>query len=66
MVAALGGGAWHVFDSRTKQWTALGEWKPTSSDTDHNYLVFVPSLRSFFYHIDGTDALEAVPLLPLA
>ena len=63
VVAALEDGAWHVFDSITKQWTWLDGWKPYDGEYNHNFLVFAPSLRSFFYHIEGKDKWEAVPLL---
>ena len=64
VVAALCEGVWHVFDSHTKQWTKLGMWKPFKGELNHNFLVFSPTLRSFFFHIHNTDTWEAVPLLP--
>ena len=53
---------WHAFDSRTKQWAKLDWWKPFDGEFNHNYLVFAPLLRSFYFHIHNTDAWEAVPL----
>ena len=60
VVAALAEGVWHAFDSRTKQWANLNEWKPSKGEFNHNYLVFAPSQRSFYYHIHNTDTWEAV------
>ena len=54
---------WHAFDSRTKQWAKLVGWKPSKGEFNHNYLVFAPSLRSFYFHIHNTDTWEAVSLL---
>ena len=63
VVAALSEGVWHAFDSRTKQWAKLDRWKPSKGEYTHNYLVFAPSLRSFYFHIHNTDTWEAVPLV---
>ena len=63
VVAALAEGVWHAFDSRTKQWAKLVGWKPSKGEFNHNYLVFAPSLRSFYFHIHNTDMWEAVSLV---
>ena len=63
VVAAFAEGVWHAFDSSTKQWAKLDGWKSSKGDYNHNYLVFVPSLRSFYFHIHNTDTWEAVSLV---
>ena len=61
VVAALHEGAWYKYSSESGEWTALSKWKPCDSIfTNHNYLVFSPFTRSFYYHIHGNNRWEAV------
>ena len=62
VVAALQGGQWHMLESKTKQWAMLEGWKPFKSEFNRNYLVFMPSLRTFYFHVHETDFWEAVVL----
>ena len=62
LVAALENGVWYAFDSFSSEWTKLSSWKPSPGSLNKNYLVFVPSVHSFYYHTTGSETWEAVSL----
>ena len=61
VVAALMGGQWFCFSSKTGSWVALQKWKPSSVNYAR-YLVYSPRMQSFYYHINCTDTWETVQI----
>jgi hypothetical protein len=62
IVAAMDGGSWSMYSSKHNSWKALPDWKKVSSDNIHNFLVYVPQTKTFYYHIRGRSTWEMVQL----
>ena len=63
VLAMLQDEIWYCYSSKNGSWTPLHNWKPCHSGFVYqSYLVFSPSMKSFFYHINWTDLWETVKL----
>ena len=64
ITAVLKGLSWYKYSSKTNTWTPLVYWKSCVAPRNfHNHLFYDSSTRSFFYHVDGCEKWEVVPLV---
>lgn len=62
IVASVEGGSWFMYSSTKNSWKELTRWKPAHSGWILSYLVYAPSVKTFYYHVHGSETWEIVEI----